>query len=381
MQAWVGEGLLEDVVNVRNWRPHIKSRIRRGVLIFLTLIIIEYLIVPKLVLASESLSKLSHINVFWLLGGIAFEVGSLFCYALLSRTLLPPTAPPIGTIFRIDLATSAVAHVIPGGTAGSVGLGYRLFSAYGMRGTEIGFAMATQGMGSAVVLNIMLWLALLISIPLAGVHRIYIIVALVGILAILAVGAVVYLFTRGEESAARLVRAIGRRLPRVKEDNLERIVRRVGSLLRDLARDPHQLRAALGWATLNWLFDAASLGAFLLAFHQFVNPVELFSAYGIANVLAVIPITPAGVGIVEGTAVAILDSFGVANNTAVLGVLGWRLVNFWLPIPVGAACYISLRVQRGAGLAERRLALAEMGGASVPLTDDPLVGSDSPENP
>jgi hypothetical protein len=25
-------------------------------------------------------------------------------------------------------------------------------------------------------------------------------------------------------------------------------------------------------------------------------------------------------------------------------VLGWRLVNFWLPIPVGAAAYLSLRL-------------------------------------
>ena len=32
-----------------------------------------------------------------------------------------------------------------------------------------------------------------------------------------------------------------------------------------------------------------------------------------------------------------------------LGVIGWRLVNFWLPIPVGAGCYISLRGSRQVG--------------------------------
>jgi hypothetical protein len=41
-------------------------------------------------------------------------------------------------------------------------------------------------------------------------------------------------------------------------------------------------------------------------------------------------------------------------------VLGWRLVNFWLPIPIGAASYSSLRLGRGAGLRDRRRALSTM---------------------
>jgi hypothetical protein len=45
---------------------------------------------------------------------------------------------------------------------------------------------------------------------------------------------------------------------------------------------------------------------------------------------------------------------------ATLGVLGWRLVNFWLPIPAGAAAYVSLKVPRGAGLKAMRTAVATM---------------------
>lgn len=363
--------MASDTPNVtsRRWAPFSSHRVRRGVLIFAALLIIEYLVIPRLIVASKSLSLLSHINIFWLITGVILEGLALFFYALLSRTVLPRNAPSLGTIFRIDLATTAVAHVVPGGTAGSAGLGYRLFTSYGMSGTEVAFAMATQGMGSAVVLNIMLWLSLLISIPLAGVHRIYIIVALIGMLAILAVAALVYAFTRGEESAARIVRNISRHIPRVDEEHFVQIVRHLSVLLRELGKDPQQLKEALLWAMLNWLFDAASLMSFLFAFHRYVDPFELFAAYGIANVLAVIPITPGGLGFVEASAITLLVSFGVQNKVATLAVLGWRLVNFWLPIPVGAGCYISLRVQRGAGFGERRRALSNMPIDAQPLED------------
>ena len=60
-------------------------------------------------------------------------------------------------------------------------------------------------------------------------------------------------------------------------------------------------------------------------------------------ILAVIPITPAGLGVVEGVLISTLVGFGVPKSTAILGVLGYRLLNFWLPIPLGGAAYVSLR--------------------------------------
>jgi hypothetical protein len=45
---------------------------------------------------------------------------------------------------------------------------------------------------------------------------------------------------------------------------------------------------------------------------------------------------------------------------ATLGVLAWRLVNFWLPIPAGAIAYVSLKVPRGAGLKAIRTAVTSM---------------------
>jgi len=86
---------------------------------------------------------------------------------------------------------------------------------------------------------------------------------------------------------------------------------------------------------------------FVGAFGKWVNPDGILVAYGLANVLAVIPITPGGLGVVEATLTSLLVGFGAARGVATLGVVAYRLVNFWLPIPVGGLAYLSLQVERG----------------------------------
>jgi hypothetical protein len=70
--------------------------------------------------------------------------------------------------------------------------------------------------------------------------------------------------------------------------------------------------------------------------------VGLLVAYGLANVAAAIPITPGGLGIVEGILVPTLVAFDTGRGIAVLGVLAFRLMSFWLPIPIGFASYARL---------------------------------------
>ena len=65
-----------------------------------------------------------------------------------------------------------------------------------------------------------------------------------------------------------------------------------------------------------------------------------------ANVLAVVPITPAGLGVIEGILITTIVGFGVPHQPAILAVLAYRFINFWLPIPVGGAAYLSLEWRR-----------------------------------
>jgi uncharacterized protein (TIRG00374 family) len=50
-----------------------------------------------------------------------------------------------------------------------------------------------------------------------------------------------------------------------------------------------------------------------------------------------IPLTPGGLGFVEAGLTGTLALAGVSAEEAVLATLVFRLVSFWLPLPVGAA--------------------------------------------
>ena len=367
----------------RQWLPFVLTPLRRGIVIFVLLLVIEYLVVPELVGASKDLHLLGQVNPGWLVAGLVLEGASLFCYGLLTRALLPPGSanPGLSRLFRIDLAAAAVAHVIPAGTLGSAGIGYRLFTAEGIKGNDAGVMMATKGLGSTVMLNVLLWLSLVISIPLAGFHPIYVTVAILGAVVLLAVALLFFGITRGTQRASRILHMLGDRIPGLTGEGLERAFREVAASLSALARDRHVLVWSLTWAALNWLLDAASLWCFVAAFGRFVNPVELFAAYGIANVAGVLPVSPGGLGIIDSIAPLLLVSFGVTRSVATLGVLGWRLVNFWLPIPAGAAAYVSLKVPRGAGLKAMRAAVSTMLARPGPHQDQPKSAERPPESP
>jgi uncharacterized protein (TIRG00374 family) len=348
----------------RGWRAWLRNNrrpLRRLAILLVLALIVEYLVIPELVGASKDLYLLGRVNVFWMIAGLILEAASLFCYALLTRALLPPEGrPSLSRLTRIDLSAAAVAHVIPAGTVGSAGIGYQLFTADGIPGTATGVMMATKGIGSTVMLNVLLWISLVISIPLSGFRPVYATVAIVGAILLAGMAALILGITRGGQRAARIVRAIGGRIPGVGGDRLERIVLQASESVRALGRDRRVLVSSLTWASLNWLLDAASLWCFIAAFGRFADPVGLFAAYGIGNVLGAIPFTPAGLGVIDSLTPVLLVGFGLTRSVAILGVLSWRLVNFWLPIPTGAAAYISLKVPRGAGWRAMRRALSDL---------------------
>jgi uncharacterized protein (TIRG00374 family) len=334
----------------RTWLPFLIKPARRTVIVLVLLLVIEYLVVPELVGASKNLYLLGRVNAGWLVAGVILEGLSLFCYAILTKVLLPPGPKPrLSRLFRIDLSAAAVAHVIPAGTLGTAALGFRLFTNEGISANDAGVMMAAKGLGSTVVINVLLWLSLVISIFLAGFKPIYGTVAIIGTVLLLGVAALVVGITRGAGLASRFLRVVGSKIPGLSGDAVEHAILEASRTFSLMARDKRVLFWSLVWASLNWLLDAASLWCFVAAFGQRVNPVELFAAYGIANVAGALPISPGGLGVVDSLAPLLLVGFGTTRSVATLGVIGWRLVNFWLPIPTGAAAYVSLRVHPGPG--------------------------------
>lgn len=354
----------------------------RTLFILVTLFVFYYLVIPTLIRSSRNASLLSQVNPALLLLAVALEVASLVCYAVLTRVTLPDQPRlHLFTLFRIQLATRAVTNVVPGGSAAGSTLGYRLLTDAGISSSAAGFSLATVGLGSAVVLNLILWVALLISIPLNGFRTAYVTAAIVGVLLLGFVAAIVYLLIEGRQQAERVIRAIARRMPFVQEETASRFVHQLADRIVDLSKQPELVRRGAAWAAANWLLDAAALWVFLRAFGESVNPVNLIVAYGVVGVLAAIPITPGGLGVVETALPALLITFGVPAGPAGAAVLSWRLVQFWMPIPLGGLAYASLRL--GDLGRRRRLAavrdLAHEAGehAGQRVWDEPRASADA----
>ncbi|MGH9125398.1 MAG: lysylphosphatidylglycerol synthase transmembrane domain-containing protein [Acidimicrobiales bacterium] len=310
--------------------------------------LVQFLILPQVQGTRKALRELGHVHVAYLIAGAAFESAAIVSYAFLTRSVLPrENRTGVLTLLRVQLTTLGFSHIAPGGTVAGSPLGYRLLTHAGVDGPDAGFAIATQGAGSAVVLNMILWLALVVSIPLYGFNPIYLSAAIVGILALGGFAVLVFTLTNGEERSARVLFTLASKLPLLRPATVTSLVHRVAERLRQLGSDRDLLVRAASWAAANWLLDAASLWVFVAAFGYRVSIVSLLVAFGVANVLAAIPITPGGLGVVEAVLTTLLVGFGTPSGVAILGVASYRLLNFWLPIPLGGLAYVSLQVDPG----------------------------------
>lgn len=328
----------------RRW---IKSRVARRTLrgtieLLVFLLVFVYFGLPAITNARNALNKLSEVRATFLLMGFALQALSLAAYAQLTRAALPRGSVSLGTLFRIQLTTKAITNVVPGGSAAGSAMGYRMITLAGVPGADAGFGLVAASVGSAVLLNAILWLTLLVSIPAAGFRPIYVTMALAGVFLLAAFGAIVLALVRGQQQAERAVRSIARRTRFLNEDRIGSLVTRLASRLRELLADPPLMRRVAVWATMNWLLDAASLWLILRAFGTTARLDSLLVAFCIANVSAVIPITPGGLGVLDATLVAMLALFGY-GDAAGLAVPLYRVAQYFLPIPVGFVSYLTLR--------------------------------------
>ncbi len=312
----------------------------------LLLVIIAVFLLPPVASGfRDAWDTIRDVNPALLALGFLLQLMALVAYALLTRATLGSAGRrlSIPRIFRIQLSTKALSNVMPGGNAASSALGYRLLTLSGISGPDAGFALATAGIGSAVVLNIIFWTALIVSVPFRGVNPLYGTAAVAGIVIMAVAALLVVGVMDGSGRAERFVRWIGRKL-RLDEDKFAAVLHQVAERLEELISDRQLLRRVVFWAAANWLLDAASLWVFLRAYGESLSPDALLVAFGLANVLAAIPILPGGLGIVEGAYTAAFAGFGVPARVSVPAIATYRSAQYLMPIALGAMAYASLRV-------------------------------------
>jgi uncharacterized membrane protein YbhN (UPF0104 family) len=95
-------------------------------------------------------------------------------------------------------------------------------------------------------------------------------------------------------------------------------------------------------AVAYWGFDIAVLGVSLRAFGSVVSVAVLVMGYFLGTLGSLLPL-PGGIGGVEGGMIGAFAAFGVPAGRAVVGVLAYRAISFWLPTLPGIGGYVALR--------------------------------------
>jgi uncharacterized membrane protein YbhN (UPF0104 family) len=143
--------------------------LRRGGLLIIAVVVIEYLVLPQLIGASEDISLLSSAEPVLLVFALALEVCSLARFTALTRATLPPIGmPSFWTLLRIDLTGYGISHVMPGGGATAAAFRYRLLTRAGVDSDDA-FTGATVETGAAIVTLIgVFFMGTALSIQTAG---------------------------------------------------------------------------------------------------------------------------------------------------------------------------------------------------------------------
>ena len=98
----------------------------------------------------------------------------------------------------------------------------------------------------------------------------------------------------------------------------------------------------MSWGIANWTLDCACLALSFMAVGVGIPWRGLLLAYGAGQLAANLPITPGGLGVVEGSLTIALVQFGGAEASTVAAVFLYRLLSFWLELPVGWATWGAL---------------------------------------
>jgi uncharacterized membrane protein YbhN (UPF0104 family) len=322
-----------------------------------------YLVAPSLLTMFGAWPQLAEVAVRWFVVLAVLEIGSFAALWWSARIALAPEprdAPTAdghvdvvphlgwGVTATAQLAGNAASKVVPGGAAtGGVVQAKVLISAGQPAHSVASGLTAVSLLGTAVLLllPVLTIPALIIGPPPARQLQLGLVVSLILAVAIVAVGVTVLtwprvlaLIGRGIGRAGHLVRASV--TPEGLAETLLAQRDRIAA-----AFEGHWWRATFA-AAANRMLDYAALVAALVAFGARVRPAEVLLAYVVAQAFAIIPITPGGVGFVDAGLTTLLVLVGVPADTALIGVLLYRLFSFWLPIPLGALAWAGWRTGR-----------------------------------
>lgn len=285
----------------------------------------------------------SNLNFIFLVPAFLLECGSMAAYSQLQRSMLQAGNVDGGfwKIAGIFLASNSITNVVPGGPAFASVYSYRRFRLLGANKGLSGWSIFATNVLAAFSLLLLAGIGLVISEGNASG------VSLIGaILVVAVIVCIALLLVSRAESAMNFLT----RLTVLFQDIFGKSWK-VTENLRSLSIDmstiaPSNARLAEGfiWGFLNWVLDASVLVCAFLATRSAIPFEGLLIAYSAGQLAANFPITPGGLGVVEGSISIALVAFGGNQEATVAAVLLYRLFSFWMWLLPGFGCYLGFRI-------------------------------------
>lgn len=317
-----------------------------ALLAVLVVVIFIFAVLPQLAGFGKSLHRLRDGNKLWLAAGLGLECASLGGYMALFRLLFSNEEVRIAwrSSYQITMAGAVATKLLAAGGAGGIALTVWALRAAGLsaktiaqRLTSFELLLYAVFMGALVVSGGGLAIGLL---PGPSPEALTVLPAAFGAVVILLVLAMGFAADRAERWLSRL----GKRRHGPKK-LLSKLATVPGTLhggvetTREILRRP---KLGLLGAIAYWAFDIATLWAAFRAFGALPEIAVLVLAYFLGQLANALPI-PGGIGGVEGGMIGSFIAFGVNGSTAVLAVLAYRIISFWLPVLPGSVAYLQLR--------------------------------------
>jgi uncharacterized membrane protein YbhN (UPF0104 family) len=295
---------------------------------------------------SGAATALARLNPVWVVVGAAAECASLAAYVFLQRALLDAGGAQVALtpLAGITLAGYAIQNSLPAGPAWSAVFAFRELRRRGADSVQAGWTMVVTALLSDAGLAFLGLVGVVLAHGQAAELDLVEVVAGVAVVTVLVAVAVRrgLLSTHGVVVASLFV-ALWRRLTRRPTDDASAVATAALNRLRSVRPSGGTWAAAGGLALGNWVLDCACLALCFVAVHAGVPWRGLLLAYGTAQLAANIPITPGGLGVVEGSLSIALVYYGGAQVSTVAAVLLYRLISFWALLPVGWASWVALR--------------------------------------
>jgi uncharacterized protein (TIRG00374 family) len=308
-----------------------------------------YLVLPKLIAVLGAWPRLSTLNPVWFTVAIAAELLSFVCNFALQRLALRTSAWfPVVTA---GLAGNAVTDSMPGGDAAGAAVQFGMLTTAGFdTDTAVGglTAFSLLGVGGLLALPVFALPAILAGAPASPglVHTAWLGVA--GFAGFAIFGVIILHADWPLAAAGRTAQRLRNRVTRGRRPPMTGLDKRLLDE-RDTIRtvlDRKWWQAVL--LTAGRLgFDYGCLLAALRATGASPRPSLVLLAYAAAGIVALLPLTPGGLGVVEASLSGLLVLAGVHAGYAVLATLAYRVASYWLPFLAGPPAYLLFRRRYG----------------------------------